>query len=96
MHGYVPGTIGGTPLAELNGASELLASPLLDQDKFPALIEDLLDSFRDVDNGSRRDEVVIFLNVPVIQLFVPEAVRDLAILLETGDFDAVPDLALAP
>lgn len=91
--GYVPCAIAGASLAELNGASELLATPLLHQHKLPALVQHLLHRVWHVYYARRRYQVVVFLNVAVIQLLEPEAVWGLAILVHAWDVYAMADRA---
>lgn len=88
----VPCTITAAPLAELHGASEFFATSLLNQDILPALIQDLFNPVRDIDNELCRNKVVVFLDVAVVELFKPEAVRGLAVLIHAVNFRAMPDL----
>lgn len=91
----IPGAVAGASLAGLNGASELLATPLLNQNIFPAVVQDFLDSFGNIDNARSRYKVVIFLDVAVIELLKPEAVGRLAIFVRVADLHPVPNLTLA-
>lgn len=91
----LPGTVITASLAELDSASQLLATPLLDEDIVPTLVQDLLDPVGDVDDRGRRDEIVVLLDVTVVELLVPEAVGRLAVLVHVGDLNAMPDLAFA-
>jgi len=92
---YVPGTVAATSLAELDGASQLLTTPLLHQDELPALIEHLLDLVGNVDDAGGRDKVVILLDVAVVELLVPEAVGRFAELVHAVNLAAVHYAALA-
>lgn len=84
------------PFALLCSSSEILATPLLDQDVAPSLVQYFLDAIRHVDDLEGRDNLVIFLNVAVVELVEPEAIGLLAKKVEAGNFGFVLDSAFAP
>lgn len=80
-------------LARFCSARQLLGPLRLNNDVFPTIIQDFLDSPRNIDHLLRRHDLVIPMNVSVEQLIVPKVVLLKPELIHVIDFCLMLDRA---
>ncbi|RDH28254.1 hypothetical protein BDQ94DRAFT_152405 [Aspergillus welwitschiae] len=95
IHRVIACGVQATALAGLHGTGEFLSSSNLNQDELPALVQNLFDVTRDVNDLACWDYVVVAVDVSVKHLVVPETIPGLAVGVEVGNLRQVLDLAFS-
>ena len=66
-------------------AGQFAASADLDKDKFPPLIEDSLDTLRDIDDSVDRNNFVVAVHISIVQFVEPERILLTPVRVHIGD-----------
>lgn len=90
-----PSTIALASLAGFGSTCQFSTFAYLHDDKFPALVQDLLDLCRKVDHLSSGDHFVKAVNVAIEELVVPERIGLLSVSIQIGDVASVEDFTLS-
>lgn len=92
----LPGAVTPASFTSLDGACQFFPATLFNDNKFPAFIENLFDSCRNIDHLTSRYNLIISVDITIKHLFIPKAVLGLSIFIDIRNVVSVEDLAFSP
>lgn len=92
---YLLCTVFTASFAGFDRTCQFLATSCLYDYKFPALIQDLLNFGRDIDDVTSRDNFIIAVYVAIVQFFIPKRILRVSQLVEVVYLGSVLDRAFA-